>query len=334
MAEPPGPQTVHSEAHAAGGRVDWDDDIPVSPEYGDSFDEHRSQISAPWLHGDEYFQTQIEIMSDDVNTSLLRHRLPALRPRMQWWFLTPGVRVYGLGMERWDSPTDRAVYPVHPSRYTITTEDTPPLTDDRQENDFGFNWLISLDGAVLTLEGGRCVLDIPVEAEELRDLPETHWFWYRWEVYAEERSPWKLLGNTEHPATVFHPDIPVWGHSTYLGPRYHRRAPTWWFVPPVVCRGATGPCPGAERVGIECAHLWPPVRSLGFPSAHTHALHAPVALELGAHPRSELRRGGNPRSVPVAAHADRTLWSRGDYPFEVSITPPQFFNAEARPEAH
>ena len=338
MAEPLGPQTVHHVAHAAGGQADLADDTLVLQEHGDRFDEYRSKISTPWLQGSDYFQNQVKIMSYNSDASPLRHRLSVLRPRMQWWFLTPGVRVYGLGMERWDSPTDRAVYPVHPSRYTLTTEDTPALTDDRQENDFGFNWIISLDGAVLTLEGGRRVLDIPVEApEEHRDLPETHWFWYRWEVYAEERSPWKLFGNTEDPATIFHPDIPVWGHSTSLGPRYHRRAPSWWYIPPVVCQGALGPCPGAERVGIECAHMWSPARSLGFPSPYTHALHAPVALELSAHPRGELRGfgcGEQPRSVPVAAHEDRTLWPRGHYPFDVSITPPQFFNAEARPEAH
>ena len=45
-------------------------------------------------------------------------------------------------------------------------------------------------------------------------------------------------------------------------------------------------------------------------------------------------RSWNPRSIPVAALASRTLWPRGEYPFEVSIPPPQFFNAEAPPEAH
>jgi hypothetical protein len=176
--------------------------MPVLPEYGDRFAENRMQFSVPWLLNDIYFRTQIGMMSDDANTSPLLHRLPILRPRMQWWFLTPGLRVYGLGMERWDSPIDRAVDPVHPSRYTITTEDTPPLTDDRQEIDGGFNWVISIDGAVLTLEGGRRVLDIPTESKHLRNLPETHWFWYRWEVYAEERSSWALCSDAEHTATI------------------------------------------------------------------------------------------------------------------------------------
>jgi hypothetical protein len=138
MAEPLGPQTVHNEANAAGGQVDLEDDIPFQTEYGDRFDEYRMQISTPWLHGNDYFRTRVKLMSDNANTTLLQNRLAALKPRMQWWFLSPGLRVYGLGMERWNSPTDRTVYPVHPSQYTLTTEETPVLTDDRQENDFGF----------------------------------------------------------------------------------------------------------------------------------------------------------------------------------------------------
>ncbi len=50
------------------------------------------------------------------------------------------------------------------------------MTDDHQENDGGFNWVISIYGAVLTPEGGQRVLDIPIEAEHLRNLPETHRF--------------------------------------------------------------------------------------------------------------------------------------------------------------
>ena len=54
-----------------------------------------------------------------------------------------------MGQCQWteNATSDRTVYPVHPSRYTISTVDTPPLTDDGEDNDFGFNWDICLYGA-------------------------------------------------------------------------------------------------------------------------------------------------------------------------------------------
>ena len=39
-----------------------------------------------------------------------------------------------------NATSDRTVYPVHTSRYTITTMDTSPLTEDGQDDDFGFEW--------------------------------------------------------------------------------------------------------------------------------------------------------------------------------------------------
>ena len=54
------------------------------------------------------------------------------------------LRVYGLAMERclWmgNATSDRTVHPVHASRYTITTMDTSHLTEDGQDDDFGFEW--------------------------------------------------------------------------------------------------------------------------------------------------------------------------------------------------
>jgi hypothetical protein len=328
---------AHQAAQAVGQQVNWDDDGQDLPEYGDRFDEGRMQLSQPWLRSDHYFRNQIRIVSNHVDNPSLQTWLSAYRPRMQWWFLTPGLRVYGLAMERcrWmdNAILDRTVYPIHPSRYTITTTDTSPLTEDGQENDFGFEWSICLDEVILTLEGGRRILDLPAEA---RDLPsEAHWNCYRWEVYAEECAPWTLFHRDERPATVFHPDVPAWGPGTLRGPQQPRwTEPRAWFIPPVECIGAHGLCEGAAHAGTVCTHMWWPMRNSRI--CTPHASHGPVALELGARYRGGplCERSWNPRSIPVAAHAYRTLWPRGMDPFEVSIPPPQFFNAEARPAAH
>ncbi len=116
MAQPPGPRMAHQGANAAGAQVDQDDDVQDLPQYGHRFDEGRMQLSVPWQRWNSYFRTQNEIMSDQENTVLLQNRLSTLKSRMQWWFLIPGLPVYGLAMERWDAPVDRTVYPVHPSR--------------------------------------------------------------------------------------------------------------------------------------------------------------------------------------------------------------------------
>jgi hypothetical protein len=158
-------------ALATGAQAAWGDDGQDLPQYAGRFDEGRMQLSAPWLRSGAYFELQARIMSDPANTTSLQCWLSTYKPRIQWFYLTPGLRVYGLAMGRCqrmgNATSDHTIYPVHPSRYTISTVDTPPLTDNGEDNDFGFNWAICLDGAVLTLEGGRRVLDIPDEAREL-----------------------------------------------------------------------------------------------------------------------------------------------------------------------
>ena len=181
---------------------------------------------------------------------------------------------------------------------------------------------------VLTLEGGRRILDIPDEARDLP--PETHRSFYRWEVYAEECAPWRLFHRPDGPAMVFHPDIPVWGPGTLMGSQPRWAAPTAWFTPPLECPGSHGPCEGARRAGTECVHMWWPLYNsrVTFP----HASHGPVALELDARRREETSpsiQHWNPRSIPVAAHALRTLWPRGVQPFEVSLPPPTVLQCQS-----
>ncbi len=138
-----GPRMAQQRALATGAQAAWGDDGQDLPQYADRFDEGRMQLSVPWLRSGTYLDTQARIMSDPVNTTSLQRRLSTYRPRMQWFYLTPGLRVYGLAMGRcqWteNATSDRTVYPVHPSRYTISTVDTPTLTDDGEDNDFGFN---------------------------------------------------------------------------------------------------------------------------------------------------------------------------------------------------
>jgi hypothetical protein len=99
---------------------DWGDDGQDLPQYAYRFDEGRMQLSVPWLHSGAYFDIQARIMSVPVNTTSLQRWLSTYRPRMQWFYLTPGLLVYGLAMGRcqWteNATSDHTVYPVHPSR--------------------------------------------------------------------------------------------------------------------------------------------------------------------------------------------------------------------------
>jgi hypothetical protein len=194
--------------------------------------------------------------------------------QMQWWYLSPGQRVFSLTMGRRPDMQDDQLYSVHPSRYTVGTFDW--RQGEHPYRDHLFDWEISLDGINFTLSGG-----------EYKKGSQG------WHVYCEESPPLILYGTGENPATTFHPDFPVWGpNEDWLPPEVTRRAPTHWFIPPVDCPGALV-CDGALREGLMCSH--------------EQRQHAPVELDMSR----EMKRGSRTQACVSWAGEEGTTWARG-----------------------
>ena len=202
-----------------------------------------------------------------------QHPLEKYQIRMEWWYLTPGQRVFGVVMGRHPGMADQRSYPVHPSRYTVATSDNVRGGWDRQ-----FDWYIDLDGVRIRLEGGEFV-----EA--------TH----SWHVFCREGEALRMHNSFLGPSTVFHPDSPVWGPGeewSLYGPA--QAAPTHYFIPPVDCPG-TPWCDGGMREGVWCDHRV--------------AQHAPVSLCLWE--RLDGRDASRAQAVGAPAGVQGSTWPRG-----------------------
>lgn len=260
---------------------------------------------------------------------LLPYALAELRPRMQWWYLAPGVRVFTLALGRAAVLGDDQVYPVHPSRYTIATEDKRVSNAQVQfthpaGGNLGFDWLISLDGLRFRLDGGCRKVDMVAWGAAYDRAPRKSIYTTgHWELYAEEREPWVQAAHGREQPTVFHPDIPVWGPGSKVAAHFKREPPVLWYIPPVACPGL-GQCYGGEAGGTACDHAYT-IQSEG---AAAYGRHAPVALDVPQTSGRTLFAGC--RAHAIGTSHEGTTWQRGaeDEGFYVPVPRVQHFYTE------
>ena len=121
----------------------------------------------------------------------------------------------------------------------------------------------------------------------------------------EERVPW-IQSSEGSEATIFHPDIPVWGPGSWVHSRFQLSTPSIWFVPPVLCPGLEQ-CVGAEQSGVVGEHLFGSEWNGEIRCAHGR--HAPVSLDLT--PTSFVFGTSRTRSFAASTTRAGTGWPRG-----------------------
>jgi hypothetical protein len=217
------------------------------------------------------------VQSDDWDSSM---PLEQYRPRIVWWWLSMGQRVFSLIMGRHPAPGQIGRGAVLCSPVTVHNRHSGLVLWRREQHQ-----------AVRVADQPRRGR---VLSPRRRILQDTR----RWHVFCEEGSPLVLQDQQDTRATNFHPDFPVWGVEEEWMRRHTRTPPALWYIPPVECFGAER-CEGVWALGVRCTH-------------GPQEGHAPVELVLTEHAGG--RRASRAQAAAVWRSengVESTTWPRG-----------------------